>query len=54
MLRRQRSMAFAPGAYVFPGGSVNAGDAEGGHGWPAHSRTSSLRPSACPPRVPRT
>ena len=33
MLRRQRSMAFAPGAYVFPGGSVDDGDTEGGHGW---------------------
>jgi 8-oxo-dGTP pyrophosphatase MutT (NUDIX family) len=33
MLRRQRSMAFAAGAYVFPGGSVDASDAEGGHGW---------------------
>ena len=33
MLRRQRSMVFAPGAYVFPGGSVEDSDAEGGHGW---------------------
>jgi len=33
MLRRQRSMAFAPGAYVFPGGSVGDSDSEGGHGW---------------------
>jgi 8-oxo-dGTP pyrophosphatase MutT (NUDIX family) len=33
MLRRQRSMAFAPGAYVFPGGSVDDSDAAGGHGW---------------------
>ncbi|MGA2828882.1 MAG: NUDIX hydrolase [Streptosporangiaceae bacterium] len=33
MLRRQRSMAFAPGAYVFPGGSVDESDTEGGHGW---------------------
>jgi 8-oxo-dGTP pyrophosphatase MutT (NUDIX family) len=33
MLRRQRSMAFAPGAYVFPGGSVDDSDTEGGHGW---------------------
>jgi 8-oxo-dGTP pyrophosphatase MutT (NUDIX family) len=28
MLRRRRSMAFAPGAYVFPGGSVDASDAD--------------------------
>ena len=33
MLRRQRSMAFAPGAYVFPGGSVDDSDTDGGHGW---------------------
>ena len=33
MLRRPRSMAFAPGAYVFPGGTVDASDTEGGHGW---------------------
>jgi 8-oxo-dGTP pyrophosphatase MutT (NUDIX family) len=28
MLRRRPSMAFAPGAYVFPGGSVDASDAD--------------------------
>jgi len=28
MLRRQRTMAFAPGAYVFPGGSVDPRDAD--------------------------
>ena len=28
MLRRKPSMAFAPGAYVFPGGSVDPRDAE--------------------------
>lgn len=33
MLRRLTSMAFAPGAYVFPGGKVDDRDAEGGHGW---------------------
>jgi 8-oxo-dGTP pyrophosphatase MutT (NUDIX family) len=33
MLRRTPSMAFAPGAYVFPGGSVDARDNEGGFGW---------------------
>ena len=33
MLRRQRSMAFAPGAYVFPGGSVDAADGDPGIGW---------------------
>jgi 8-oxo-dGTP pyrophosphatase MutT (NUDIX family) len=33
MLRRLQTMAFAPGAYVFPGGSVDAADSDGGHGW---------------------
>jgi len=33
MLPRRRSMAFAPGAYVFPGGGVDDSDADGGHGW---------------------
>jgi len=33
MLRRPASMAFAPGAYVFPGGSVDAADADPRIGW---------------------
>lgn len=33
MLRRVSSMAFAPGAYVFPGGSVDPRDAHAGVGW---------------------
>ncbi|HWG65477.1 MAG TPA: NUDIX hydrolase [Streptosporangiaceae bacterium] len=33
MLRRVRSMAFAPGAYVFPGGSVDPRDAQGEVSW---------------------
>jgi 8-oxo-dGTP pyrophosphatase MutT (NUDIX family) len=33
MLRRRPSMAFAPGAFVFPGGSVDASDAEIEVGW---------------------
>jgi 8-oxo-dGTP pyrophosphatase MutT (NUDIX family) len=33
MLRRTSSMAFAPGAYVFPGGSVDARDAHAWTGW---------------------
>ncbi|WP_019633545.1 hypothetical protein [Actinomadura atramentaria] len=33
MLRRVSSMAFAPGAYVFPGGSVDARDRETDLGW---------------------
>lgn len=33
MLRRVRSMAFAPGAYVFPGGSVDPRDAEAAPAW---------------------
>ncbi|MEW2359142.1 NUDIX hydrolase [Spirillospora sp. NPDC029432] len=33
MLRRVASMAFAPGAYVFPGGSVDPRDGEAAAGW---------------------
>jgi 8-oxo-dGTP pyrophosphatase MutT (NUDIX family) len=33
MLRRVRSMAFAPGAYVFPGGSVDPRDGEARLAW---------------------
>jgi len=33
MLRRRPSMAFAPGAYVFPGGSVDASDGDAGIAW---------------------
>jgi 8-oxo-dGTP pyrophosphatase MutT (NUDIX family) len=33
MLRRQRSMAFAPGAFVFPGGSVDPRDADEQVAW---------------------
>jgi 8-oxo-dGTP pyrophosphatase MutT (NUDIX family) len=33
MLRRKSSMAFAPGAFVFPGGSVDARDAEEEVAW---------------------
>src|ERR1700727_3316399 len=33
MLRRQATMAFAPGAYVFPGGSVDARDADEEVAW---------------------
>jgi 8-oxo-dGTP pyrophosphatase MutT (NUDIX family) len=33
MLRRRSSMAFAAGAYVFPGGSVDAADDDAGIAW---------------------
>jgi 8-oxo-dGTP pyrophosphatase MutT (NUDIX family) len=33
MLRRPATMAFAPGAYVFPGGSVDEADADTGIAW---------------------
>ncbi len=33
LLRRVRSMAFAPGAYVFPGGSVDPRDGEAAPAW---------------------
>jgi 8-oxo-dGTP pyrophosphatase MutT (NUDIX family) len=35
MLRRPAAMAFAPGAYVFPGGSVDPADADPDIGWVA-------------------
>ncbi len=35
MLRRPAAMAFAPGAYVFPGGSVDPADADTDIGWVA-------------------
>jgi len=33
LMRRVRSMGFAPGAYVFPGGGVDERDADGGLPW---------------------
>ena len=33
LLRRTSELEFAPGAYVFPGGSVDARDADPGIGW---------------------
>jgi 8-oxo-dGTP pyrophosphatase MutT (NUDIX family) len=33
LLRRTRALEFAPGAYVFPGGSVDSGDADPEIGW---------------------
>src|SRR5437588_1916918 len=33
LLRRTAELEFAPGAYVFPGGSVDASDADPGIGW---------------------
>jgi 8-oxo-dGTP pyrophosphatase MutT (NUDIX family) len=33
MLRRRSSMAFAPGAYVFPGGSVDTADSDDSIAW---------------------
>src|SRR5215469_13656412 len=33
MLRRTAAMRFAPGAYVFPGGSVDEADADPGIAW---------------------
>ena len=33
LMRRVRSMGFAPGAYVFPGGGVDGRDADGGLPW---------------------
>ena len=49
MLRRLQTMAFAPGAYVFPGGSVDAADSDGGHGWAGPPAGDFAGPLGLPP-----
>lgn len=53
MLRRQPSMAFAPGAYVFPGGSVDARDADEEVGWAGPDAADWGRIFAAPPSLAR-
>jgi 8-oxo-dGTP pyrophosphatase MutT (NUDIX family) len=53
MLRRQASMAFAPGAYVFPGGSVDARDADEEVGWTGPDAAEWGRIFAAPPALAR-
>jgi 8-oxo-dGTP pyrophosphatase MutT (NUDIX family) len=49
MLRRLQTMAFAPGAYVFPGGSVDEADSDGGHGWAGPPAEHFAGPLGLPP-----
>jgi 8-oxo-dGTP pyrophosphatase MutT (NUDIX family) len=53
MLRRQPSMAFAPGAQVFPGGSVDARDADEEVAWAGPDAAEWGRIFAAPPELAR-
>ena len=53
MLRRRPSMAFAPGAYVFPGGSVDASDGEEGIAWAGPGAADWARLLDAPPELAR-
>jgi 8-oxo-dGTP pyrophosphatase MutT (NUDIX family) len=53
MLRRQASMAFAAGAYVFPGGSVDARDADEEVAWAGPAAAEWGRIFAAPPALAR-
>jgi 8-oxo-dGTP pyrophosphatase MutT (NUDIX family) len=53
MLRRQASMAFAPGAYVFPGGSVDARDADEEVAWTGPDAAEWGRVFDAPPALAR-
>jgi 8-oxo-dGTP pyrophosphatase MutT (NUDIX family) len=53
MLRRQASMAFAPGAYVFPGGSVDARDADEQVAWAGPDAAEWGRTFDAPPALAR-
>jgi len=53
MLRRTPSMAFAPGAYVFPGGSVDERDASPDVAWAGPDATELGRVLSAPPELAR-
>jgi 8-oxo-dGTP pyrophosphatase MutT (NUDIX family) len=53
MLRRKSSMAFAPGAFVFPGGSVDARDAEEQVAWAGPAPDEWGRVFDAPPQLAR-
>jgi 8-oxo-dGTP pyrophosphatase MutT (NUDIX family) len=53
MLRRQASMAFAAGAYVFPGGSVDPRDADEKVAWAGPAAAEWGRIFAAPPALAR-
>lgn len=48
LLRRQPSMAFAPGMYVFPGGGVDARDADATIAWAGPPPTAWAQRLGCP------
>jgi 8-oxo-dGTP pyrophosphatase MutT (NUDIX family) len=53
MLCRKPTMAFAPGAYVFPGGSVDARDADGEVAWAGPDAAAWGRILDAPPELAR-
>lgn len=53
MLRRPAAMKFAPGAYVFPGGSVDAGDFSAEVGWHGPSAADFGARLGCPAGLAR-
>ena len=53
MLRRKASMAFAPGAFVFPGGSVDVRDAEHQVAWAGPAPTDWGKVLSAPPELAR-
>ncbi|HEY7325307.1 MAG TPA: NUDIX hydrolase [Streptosporangiaceae bacterium] len=53
MLRRQATMAFAPGAYVFPGGSVDPRDTDEQVSWTGPDAAEWGRIFAAPPSLAR-
>jgi 8-oxo-dGTP pyrophosphatase MutT (NUDIX family) len=53
MLRRRQSMAFAAGAYVFPGGSVDSRDSDGELTWAGPSVEEWAAALGCPPGLAR-
>lgn len=53
MLRRTAAMKFAPGAYVFPGGSVDAADFDSEAGWHGPDPAEFGRRLGAPPELAR-
>jgi 8-oxo-dGTP pyrophosphatase MutT (NUDIX family) len=53
MLRRTAAMKFAPGAYVFPGGSVDAADFDSAAGWHGPDPAEFGRRLGAPPELAR-
>jgi 8-oxo-dGTP pyrophosphatase MutT (NUDIX family) len=53
MLRRRQSMSFAPGAYVYPGGSVDSRDADTEVAWAGPDVTEWAGTLGCTPELAR-